>query len=1105
MSVTRGSMLRSAAVHQAIGGVIRRGMHSTAWLLREDRARKFRTRPRHESQSWPRKNAPTLRPTGRPLLDERAKQSKWDSSSVDVQDSKLAAKLDYKIHIGASAAKMEEIQPGDFVEVRRTGRTFSGVVLPIPEDQDSSGSGHGASLAVVVISGVLELVRSTDVMLQFPNFVGKKMALDAAPLKRDYVAASTARVSAAPVAIPEEDSISHEELLALRQSASSDNSFMEAEPLDLARFERRAWICRKIRHLQRETDQEIQRIYPAFRALFLQEQMEGAEGDLSRYQDTPEHKYLEMGLELLHRGSFTTIEATQLLIRYLTFLAKGKEEIKERFRGETIFAMHSLFMNHPKQFLVDSTTHRHSQMFTYRSLHEQQIISRVSSWARASMAALGPGGLEDAAVMQNYDMTEAVAILDGFCERAQLVIQWHEQNREMPPNSDGKITTLPGPFWDDGSLLEWTSTDKDIIEFLKISVGNRRELQDDPTGSVAMSIIKRVGAHVHLEPIVHPTMENVHPHKIPPKVIQADQPVLSDTETSILSAGTDLQHALVFNFLIRLGALTPWEDPNTLDTYLKNVEENANQNAALHAKSRTRLELDSKEEKERHDFHDLPVYVIDSATAHELDDGISIEHVREGECWIHIHVADPSARIPPDHPLALEAQQKYSSIYFPEIQWPLFPDFATYEGMSLRNQSNDGAQKQRVMTFSARLAEDSGKVLDFQWRPAFVRNVHTLNYDEVNHFFSHKKIARDCSSSLKSEHTQRELKSLAQMAGKLLARRVRFGNGVNAGNLVNELSMNPLPLPILASKTLDKPKFFNGFPDIQLQLTDPNLLVKPGTFDGLPGGISSETMVSEMMLLAGRVAASFSAEHEIPMPYRLQDAPEVGQIAIIDKLKDPVTGSLPITELQKRDIFMSPGYFSTKPGRHYGLGIVPMDVNSPDSDALCSGGYIRVTSPLRRYTDLLSHYQLKTSKLDRSILNHTELALQFPRFERMEAWVKQIERSSHRFWIWTYIDRLLKKKKSNDEAGITSDETYTSVEKHLLGPMPAFVGVPDVRLTYDTLQAKIRVNLLSLGGFPVDCTWDPQLPPPPRGQILQVKINDTISAGIKRAINCSPL
>ena len=190
--------------------------------------------------------------------------------------------------------------------------------------------------------------------------------------------------------------------------------------------------------------------------------MEGAEGDLSRYQDTPEHKYLEMGLELLHRGSFTTVEATQLLIRYLTFLAKGKEEIKERFRGETIFAMHSLFMNHPKQFLVDSTTHRHSQMFTYRSLREQQIISRVSSWARASMAALGPGGLEDAAVMQNYDMTEAVAILDGFSERAQLVIQWHEQNRKMTPTSDGKITTLPGPFWDDGSLLEWTSTDKDL-------------------------------------------------------------------------------------------------------------------------------------------------------------------------------------------------------------------------------------------------------------------------------------------------------------------------------------------------------------------------------------------------------------------------------------------------------------------------------------------------------------------------------------------------------------------------------------------------------------------------------------------------------------------
>ncbi|WFD43502.1 exoribonuclease II [Malassezia psittaci] len=1062
---------------------------SAASLRQEQRGRSVRSAQSNSTES--KDPEPTARrPSRRPPLElpERNRSVGKKENYLSPEDMK------YNVSIGASASKIQEIQPGDFVEVRRTGRTFSGVVLPIPEEHDLSGSGAGTSLAVVLISGVMELVRSTDVMLQFPEFVSKNLAAQAAPLKRDYVAASTARMSATPLALPKTDAVSHEDTVALRQSASSENFLMEQEPLDLPRFEKRASIIRKIRLMQRDTDLELQRIFPAFRALFLQDQIESElNSSQLRNRNRNEDRYLRRALDLLRRGSFTNIEATQLLTQYLAMSSDKEVKSEQNFSGETVFAMHTLFMNYPKQFLVDSTTHRHSQMFTYRSMHEQKILDRVSTWDRNCRTIECPGGSSGTASKEdNLELTEAMEILDGFCSRARAAIKWKEQKTIRTVQQD--------LAYQHGQNIQWTNTDKEIIQFLKISVGNRRELQEDPTGSVAMSIIKRVGAHVHLAPIVHPSMELLKPPYAESPVAPRPK-TLSDTNTSVTTAGTDLQHALVYNFLIRIGSLTPWEDPNALDTYLKNIEDNANQTAEASNEKRYSLSLNHEEEQRRLRFKNLPVFVIDSANAHELDDGISLDKQGDGTYWVHVHIADPTARIPQDHPLALEAQQKYSSIYFPQAQWPLFPAFAVYNGMSLTDSKSSREEKQQVMTFSAHLDRD-GRVLDYAVRPALIQNVHTVSYDEVNELFSSGHTNLQPDSVFRSEECRDQIKTLADLAGKLNSRRIGIGKGVNASSQASDVFVSPLPLPSLAAATPDGPRYYGGFPNITVTATDPLTPLRSGTFDGLPGGISAENMVSEMMLLAGRVAANFSARNNIVMPYRLQDPPDAEQVAVIDKLKNPVTGALPVMELQKRDIFLSPAYFSAVPGRHYGLGIGVAQLDNTDPSVFHGGGYVRVTSPLRRYADLLSHYQLKASLLGKKSLRPEELVFQFPRFERMESWVKQIERSSQRFWLWTYVDRVLTRfREAGDEPGRLQNE-FGSLAKELVKPMKAFVGVPDVRLSYDTLQAKIRVNLMCLGGYPADCIWEPSRPAPPRGTILDIVIKETISAGSKRTIVC---
>ncbi len=100
-------------------------------------------------------------------------------------------------------------------------------------------------------------------------------------------------------------------------------------------------------------------------------------------------------------------------------------------------------------------------------------------------------------------------------------------------------------------------------------------------------------------------------------------------------------------------------------------------------------------------------------------------------------------------------------------------------------------------------------------------------------------------------------------------------------------------------------------------------------------------LVANAMLAAGSAVAKWAAEKEIPMPFVTQDDPE--------PVSENLSG-LPLMYAMRKAC--QTGVTSSTAGRHAGLGLDP---------------YVRVTSPLRRYCDLLAHQQI------RKYLNHEEL------------------------------------------------------------------------------------------------------------------------------------
>lgn len=96
-------------------------------------------------------------------------------------------------------------------------------------------------------------------------------------------------------------------------------------------------------------------------------------------------------------------------------------------------------------------------------------------------------------------------------------------------------------------------------------------------------------------------------------------------------------------------------------------------------------------------------------------------------------------------------------------------------------------------------------------------------------------------------------------------------------------------------------------------------------------------LVSEMMILCGEVIATYGSYNKIPLPYRGQPQSNIDTSAFAHLPEGPVRNSAIVRIMHAAEMDFR------KPVRHGILGIP---------------GYVQFTSPIRRYMDLLAHYQV---------------------------------------------------------------------------------------------------------------------------------------------------
>jgi exoribonuclease-2 len=144
-------------------------------------------------------------------------------------------------------------------------------------------------------------------------------------------------------------------------------------------------------------------------------------------------------------------------------------------------------------------------------------------------------------------------------------------------------------------------------------------------------------------------------------------------------------------------------------------------------------------------------------------------------------------------------------------------------------------------------------------------------------------------------------------------------------------------------------------------------------------------LVAEMMILAGEVAGRYGQTHQLPLPFRGQPQPELPSE---EELVQLPAGPVRFCAVRK---CMPRSEMSITPLRHAGLGLET---------------YTQVTSPIRRYTDLLNHFQIKAHLRGEPLpFSAQDLQATMQSVTEAAKAATMVERDTNRYWGLEYLRR----------------------------------------------------------------------------------------------------
>ncbi len=340
------------------------------------------------------------------------------------------------------------------------------------------------------------------------------------------------------------------------------------------------------------------------------------------------------------------------------------------------------------------------------------------------------------------------------------------------------------------------------------------------------------------------------------------------------------------------------------------------------------LDIPEKEILKRKDMRDTLTLTIDPETAKDFDDAISFEILGNGNYEVGVHIADVTHYIRPGSELDKEAYKRATSVYLVDRCIPMLPERLSNGICSLRPNEDK-------LTFSVIFEINSeGKVLKHNFKKTVINSDHRFTYEEAQKMIDGFKVSGDGANDADN-------KTLAKAITAVLT--------------LNDIA-----------KKVRKKRFKDGA--VTFSRREPNFILDE---NNVPVDVffhesaDAHQLIEEYMLLANRYVATYAHGLTKPFVYRTHDLPDEDKLNELSLFVDQfgysfnTSGSIEQTKDSLNEMLkkaqgsgeenmistlairsMSKAVYSTQIIGHYGLGFKH---------------YSHFTSPIRRYSDILSH------------------------------------------------------------------------------------------------------------------------------------------------------
>jgi len=379
---------------------------------------------------------------------------------------------------------------------------------------------------------------------------------------------------------------------------------------------------------------------------------------------------------------------------------------------------------------------------------------------------------------------------------------------------------------------------------------------------------------------------------------------------------------------------------------------------------------------DRIDYRNWRTVTIDGEKAQDFDDAVSVRKLPNGNMQLGVHIADVSYYVRPGSALDEEAYARGTSVYFPDLTLPMFPEKISNEVCSLRPREDK-------LTMSVLLTIDkNGQVISSEFCPSVIHTEERLTYDSVFKIYSGDK---------------EEIEKYAPLVPDLL--------------LMLELA-----------ERIRKKRVQEGSLDFDLAV-EPELVYKEGILHSVLFFARNQAhrVIEEFMIAANEAVARFLVEKDVELIFRIHPPPPMDAITQLREILGFFQISLPRDKrIRSKDIqrvleqsagragekflsiqvlkSLSRAVYSTKNEGHYGLAKTI---------------YTHFTSPIRRYPDLLVHRLLKGALKKK--------ALRLPALDSAALHCSELERNAEeaeKDLVKWRIFRFLKGKLGDELGGI---------------------------------------------------------------------------------------